>query len=352
MMVAVNDGSAVQYLLTDHLGSTVAVTDSSGTLTSQQRYLPFGGERAIPNSPILATDFGYTGQRLLDSGMGGIMDYKARFYSPYINRFLQPDSIIPNASNPQTWNKYSYVYNRPINLNDPSGHCGEGSVPSEGVSQTRHEWLCELRDKALELSLQVENGEIENDVEALAQFVEFAAPHYIRRGGRGGYSYADRNALANDTGIVLGGNEFTFLDGAVTILQTLQGGNIPTGGQIANAATNRCGNSDYSPDDMCQYYTGFFAFESEGFIKPDYYEEGGNQVAHFAGGLSALGNTGGLGMQVTIDQETNPPDKRLFEAALDLWESNTSITDWGDWIRENLMQKKPSPKLYPAHIPY
>ena len=29
MMVAVNDGSAVQYLLTDHLGSTAAVTDSS-----------------------------------------------------------------------------------------------------------------------------------------------------------------------------------------------------------------------------------------------------------------------------------------------------------------------------------
>jgi len=90
MMVAVNDGTAVQYLLTDHLGSTVAVTNSSGTLTSQQRYLPFGAARTIPNSPILGTDFGYTGQRLLDSGMGGIMDYRARFYSPYINRFLQP----------------------------------------------------------------------------------------------------------------------------------------------------------------------------------------------------------------------------------------------------------------------
>jgi len=49
--------------------------------------------RSIPNSPILSTDFGYTGQRKLDSGMGGIMDYKARFYSPYINRFLQPDTL-------------------------------------------------------------------------------------------------------------------------------------------------------------------------------------------------------------------------------------------------------------------
>lgn len=236
-------------------------------------------------------------------------------------------------------------------MNDPSGHCGEGGAPSEGVSQTRHEWLCKLRDKALELSLQVESGEID-DVEALAQFIEFAVPHYIHRGGRGGYYYEDRNGLANDTGIVLGGNEFNFLEGVGTTLQIIGGGTIPTGGQIADAATYRCGNSNYSPDDMCQYYTGFFAFGSEGFKDPDYYEKDGNQVAHFAGGLSALGNTGQPGMQVTIDQETNPPDKRLFEAALDLWESNTPIAGWGNWIRENLAYKKPPLNTYPLHIPY
>jgi RHS repeat-associated protein len=122
MMVAVNDGTGLQYLLTDHLGSVVAVTNASGTLTSQQRYLPFGGTRTIPNSPILGTDFGYTGQRMLDEGMGGIMDYKARFYSPYINRFQQPDSIIPNPANPQSFNRFSYVAGNPINFNDPSGH--------------------------------------------------------------------------------------------------------------------------------------------------------------------------------------------------------------------------------------
>jgi RHS repeat-associated protein len=124
MMVATQDASGLQYLLTDHLGSVVAVTNASGTLTSQQRYLPFGGARSIPNSPIAGTDFTYTGQRMLDSGMGGIMDYKARFYSPYLNRFTQPDSIIPNPANPQTWNRFSYTINNPILYNDPDGHCG------------------------------------------------------------------------------------------------------------------------------------------------------------------------------------------------------------------------------------
>jgi RHS repeat-associated protein len=55
--------------------------------------------------------------------MGGLMDYRARFFSPTLGRFLQPDSIVPDDSNPQDLNRYSYVLNRPILFNDPSGHC-------------------------------------------------------------------------------------------------------------------------------------------------------------------------------------------------------------------------------------
>jgi len=117
------DANGLQYFLIDHLGSTVAITDSNGTLTSQQRYLPFGGTRAnvtAPNSP--GTDFGYTGQRQLDADMGGLMDYKARFYSPMLGRFIQPDSIVPAPFKPQSWNRYTYVINNPIIYVDPSGH--------------------------------------------------------------------------------------------------------------------------------------------------------------------------------------------------------------------------------------
>jgi RHS repeat-associated protein len=120
MMVAVNDGTGLQYLLTDHLGSTVAVTNASGTLTSQQRYLPFGAVRSIPNSPILGTDFTFTGQR--DLGDMGLMDYDARFYSQSLGRFIQPDTLIPSVSIPQTWNRYSYTQNNPTRFVDPSGH--------------------------------------------------------------------------------------------------------------------------------------------------------------------------------------------------------------------------------------
>jgi RHS repeat-associated protein len=59
---------------------------------------------------------------MLDEGMGGIMDYKARFYSVALGRFIQPDSIIPDQSNPQSWNRFGYVINNPLNLTDPTGH--------------------------------------------------------------------------------------------------------------------------------------------------------------------------------------------------------------------------------------
>jgi len=70
------DANGLHYMRTDHLGSVVAITDSTGTLTSQQRYLPFGQVRTdVPSPNVPSTDFTYTGQRSLDSGMGGLMDY-------------------------------------------------------------------------------------------------------------------------------------------------------------------------------------------------------------------------------------------------------------------------------------
>jgi hypothetical protein len=41
----------------------------------------------------------------------------------YLNRWTQPDTIIPDLYNPQNLNRFTYVTNNPILYNDPSGHC-------------------------------------------------------------------------------------------------------------------------------------------------------------------------------------------------------------------------------------
>ena len=106
-----------------------AVVDANGGLMSQQRYYPYGGVRSDVGT-VTQTDFGYTGQRNLDAQGNsyrlGLMDYKARFYDAYLHHFIQPDSIIPDQSNPQALNRYSYALNNPIRYNDPTGHCIDG----------------------------------------------------------------------------------------------------------------------------------------------------------------------------------------------------------------------------------
>ena len=42
--------------------------------------------------------------------------------SPYINRFLSADTVVPSYANPQDLNLYSYVLNNPLRYTDPTGH--------------------------------------------------------------------------------------------------------------------------------------------------------------------------------------------------------------------------------------
>lgn len=139
------DASGFKYFLTDHLGSVSVVLSNTGTILEQQRYLPFGGARAMPPyASVISTDFTYTGQRNLPNT--GLMDYKARFYSPALGRFIQSDTLIPGVANPQSWNRFSYVKNNPVMNVDPTGH---DDVP----------WWEALKYVARQL---ITNGKIEN----------------------------------------------------------------------------------------------------------------------------------------------------------------------------------------------
>jgi RHS repeat-associated protein len=114
------------YLYTDHLGSTSKIsTTSGGAVTgTTSRYYPFGGWRTEPTTTL--TDMGYTGHRHNNLGSApddiGLIYMNARWYLPGLGRFISADTIVPNPTNPQSYNRYSYVLNSALNFTDPTGH--------------------------------------------------------------------------------------------------------------------------------------------------------------------------------------------------------------------------------------
>ncbi|MGY6518971.1 MAG: RHS repeat-associated core domain-containing protein, partial [Lysobacteraceae bacterium] len=47
-----------------------------------------------------------------------------RIYEPRLGRFLQPDPFVQEPGNLQNHNRYTYVWNNPLNATDPSGYLG------------------------------------------------------------------------------------------------------------------------------------------------------------------------------------------------------------------------------------
>jgi RHS repeat-associated protein len=111
---------AVSYVLADHLGSTVGMLDDNGALVSGSKtsYWPFG---AVRSGGSALGDKLYTGQQKESDDGLGLYDYGARFYSTVLGRFAAVDPIVGSASDPQSWNGYSYVRNNPMSYVDPMG---------------------------------------------------------------------------------------------------------------------------------------------------------------------------------------------------------------------------------------
>jgi RHS repeat-associated protein len=122
----VSGSNTLYYLHSDHLGSTSLATNTSGVKIpgSDSRYYPFGDWRTEPTANL--TDRGFTGHLHNNIGSGpddiGLVYMQARWFLPATGRFASADTIIPNPANPQSYNRYSYVRNSPLNLIDPTGH--------------------------------------------------------------------------------------------------------------------------------------------------------------------------------------------------------------------------------------
>jgi len=98
------------FLVADHQGSIVALTNGAGVATYVNTYDEYG----IPTLGNFGR-FQYTGQAWIPEA--NLYHYKARAYSPVLGRFLQSD---PTGYD-DGMNMYAYVGGDPVNKTDPTG---------------------------------------------------------------------------------------------------------------------------------------------------------------------------------------------------------------------------------------
>ena len=101
----------------DLRGSTVALTDANGYVTDRVQYAPYG--MVLSRSGATDTPFLYNGRYGVMTEANGLLYMRARYYNPYICRFINPDPS--GFAGGLNW--FCFADGNPINMLDPFGLC-------------------------------------------------------------------------------------------------------------------------------------------------------------------------------------------------------------------------------------
>jgi RHS repeat-associated protein len=118
---SVDSSGQALFALGDPLGSTVAVTDASGTAVFTIDYEPYGQTTLVGSTDY---PFLFTGR---NAATKGVFYFRDRYYDALAGRFLSEDSVDQSKSDIDL---YRYVRSNPVTATDPTGH-----DPASSVSQ-------------------------------------------------------------------------------------------------------------------------------------------------------------------------------------------------------------------------
>jgi RHS repeat-associated protein len=110
------ESAGTQSVLADGSGSTIALLDSAKGAQTDYIYEPFGNTSS--SGAASSNPSQYTGR---ENDGTGLYYYRARYYSPKLQRFISEDPI--HFAGGDT-NLYAYVSNSPCNATDPRGTIG------------------------------------------------------------------------------------------------------------------------------------------------------------------------------------------------------------------------------------
>ncbi len=89
----------------DLRGSTVALTNQSGKVTDRCTYGTYG--EMVSHTGCSDTPFLYDGRDGVMTDGNGLYYMRARYYSPLLKRFINPDTLDGSINDSRTLNKYA-----------------------------------------------------------------------------------------------------------------------------------------------------------------------------------------------------------------------------------------------------
>jgi RHS repeat-associated protein len=108
-----NEAAVTRTLLSDALGSAIALADTAGVVQTSYAYAPFGAMTFTGTTSTNTSQF--TGR---ENDNDGLFFYRARYYHPVMSRFVSEDPLGFSGGDA---NLYAYTGSSPTNFNDPSG---------------------------------------------------------------------------------------------------------------------------------------------------------------------------------------------------------------------------------------
>lgn len=123
-MIDAADGNKVYFYHFDRTGSTLALTNSAGTMTDSYAYTPYG--KLLGHNGTSQQPFTFVGQWGVRNEGGpstssGLYHMRARYYDANTARFMSRDPVWPQVADPRQINPYQYALSKPSSYIDPLG---------------------------------------------------------------------------------------------------------------------------------------------------------------------------------------------------------------------------------------
>jgi RHS repeat-associated protein len=142
----------IHYTATDRLGSPRVLTGKYGEIISRRDFMPFGEELYADTSHrTTANKYTLSGEDAVRKRFTGYekdketgLDFaEARYYNNQHARFTAVDPLLASgkSANPQTFNRYVYVMNRPLRFTDKSGLQAGDEAEDGGLLGTIYTYL-------------------------------------------------------------------------------------------------------------------------------------------------------------------------------------------------------------------